>query len=155
MRIGHGFDVHRLVEDRPLRLGGVTIPHPRGLAGHSDGDVLLHAIIDAMLGAAAAGDIGAMFPSSDERWRGADSLALLHRAHERVVAAGFHLANLDATVVAEEPVLRPHVHGMRQTIAGALNLDLQAVSVKAKTTDRLGLTGRREGIAAFAVVLLE
>jgi 2-C-methyl-D-erythritol 2,4-cyclodiphosphate synthase len=155
MRIGHGFDVHRLVEGRKLMLGGMEIAHERGLEGHSDGDVLLHAIIDAMLGAAALGDVGGMFPSSEERWAGADSVELLRLACERVRAAGFRLSNLDATVVTEAPRLAPHVSGMRSAIAAAAEVDISHINVKATTTDGLGFTGRGEGIAAFAVVLLE
>lgn len=136
-------------------LGGVEIPHPRGLAGHSDADALLHAIIDAMLGAAALGDIGGMFPSSDSRWRDARSVDLLTLARDRVRAAGYSLANVDATVVAQEPRLARHVDAMREAIAGALELDINLVSVKATTTDGLGFTGRGDGIAAFAAVLLE
>lgn len=155
MRIGHGFDAHRLEEGRPLVLGGVTIPHSRGLAGHSDADVLLHAIIDAMLGAAALGDIGALFPSSDTRWRDANSLDLLARAFEVVRGEGHAVVNIDSTIIAEAPRLAPHVPAMRQSIASTLGLAVQTVSVKATTTDRMGFTGRSEGIAAFAGVLLE
>jgi 2-C-methyl-D-erythritol 2,4-cyclodiphosphate synthase len=155
MRIGHGFDAHAFADDRPLMLGGVRIPHPRGLAGHSDGDALLHAIIDAMLGAAALGDIGGMFPPSDDEWKDAASLDLLARARERTAAAGQRIANLDATIVAQEPRLAPHIDAMREAIATALKLDVTLVSVKATTSDGLGFTGRGEGIAAFSVVLLE
>jgi len=155
MRIGQGIDAHAFADGRRLVLGGVEIPHPRGLAGHSDADVLLHAVIDAMLGAAALGDIGGMFPSGDPQWAGAASIDLLRRAHERVRAAGYAVTNIDATVVAQEPRLAPHVPAMRETIAAALELDVTLVSVKAKTTDHLGFTGRGEGIAALAVVLLE
>jgi 2-C-methyl-D-erythritol 2,4-cyclodiphosphate synthase len=155
MRIGQGVDVHAFADGRRLVLGGVEIPHPRGLAGHSDADVLLHAIIDALLGAAALGDIGGMFPSDDPQWAGASSIDLLHRAHERVRTAGYAVASLDATVVAQEPRLASHVPAMREAIAVALELDVTLVSVKATTTDGLGFTGRGEGIAALAVVLLE
>jgi 2-C-methyl-D-erythritol 2,4-cyclodiphosphate synthase len=155
MRIGQGIDVHAFAEGRPLILGGVEIPHTRGLAGHSDADVLLHAVIDALLGAAALGDLGGMFPSSDARWAGASSRDLLVRASERVQAEGHRLSNLDVTVVAEDPRLSPHLAAMRDAIAGVLNVDLTQVSVKATTSDRLGFTGRGDGIAAFAVVLLE
>jgi 2-C-methyl-D-erythritol 2,4-cyclodiphosphate synthase len=133
----------------------VEIPHTRGLAGHSDADALLHAIIDAMLGAAALGDIGGMFPSSDARWRDARSIDLLALASERVRAAGYVVANVDGTVVAQEPRLGPHVAAMREAIASALGLDISLVSVKATTADGLGFTGRGDGIAAFAAVLLE
>jgi 2-C-methyl-D-erythritol 2,4-cyclodiphosphate synthase len=155
MRIGHGFDVHRLVEGRRLMLGGMEIAHERGLEGHSDGDVLLHAIIDAMLGAAALGDVGGMFPSSDKRWAGANSIELLRLACERVRSAGFSLSNLDATLVAEAPRLAPHMSAMRTAIGAAAEVDISRINVKATTTDGLGFTGRGEGIAAFAVVLLE
>jgi 2-C-methyl-D-erythritol 2,4-cyclodiphosphate synthase len=155
MRIGQGIDIHAFSEGRPLILGGVEIPHGRGLAGHSDADALLHAIIDAMLGAAALGDIGGMFPPTDRRWAGASSRELLQLAYEHVRGAGYRLANVDATIVAQEPRLAPHVPAMRQAIAGVLEVDISVVSVKATTSDRLGFTGRGEGIAAFAVVLLE
>ena len=155
MRIGQGLDVHAFADGRRLVLGGVEIPHDRGLDGHSDADVLLHAIIDALLGAAALGDIGAMFPSSESRWRDAHSLALLTTACDRVRSAGFSIGNIDATVVAQEPRLAAHIDAMRRSISGALGLDVARVNVKATTTDGLGFTGRGEGIAAFAVVLLE
>ena len=155
MRIGHGFDAHRFADGRALRLGGVDIPYDRGLAGHSDGDALVHAIIDALLGAAALGDIGGMFPSSDERWRGADSLDLLTRACNRVRDAGWRIQNVDATVIAQAPRLADHLTVMRSAIAERLKIDITAVSVKATTTDEMGFAGRGEGIAAAAVVLLE
>ena len=155
MRIGHGFDAHAFAAGRPLVLGGVRIEHARGLAGHSDGDALLHAIIDALLGAAALGDIGGMFPSTDPRWKDADSRDLLRLAGERLRAGGHTVANVDATAVAQEPRLAPHVDEMRREIAGALGLDITQVSVKSTTSDGLGFTGRGEGIAAFAVVLLD
>lgn len=155
MRIGQGVDIHAFVAGRPLVLGGVEIPHERGLAGHSDADVLVHAIIDALLGAAGLGDIGAMFPSSDGRWEGASSLGLLALTGERARGAGYAIGNVDATVVAEAPRLSGHVEGMRGAIAGALGIDITFINVKATTSDGLGLTGRGEGIAAFAVVLLE
>lgn len=155
MRIGQGVDVHALVAGRKLMLGGVEIPNERGLDGHSDADVLLHAIIDALLGAAGLGDIGGLFPSSDERWAGARGIDLLRTAYERVGGAGFALVNLDATVVAERPKLAHHIEAMRALIAGALTIDITTVSVKATTADGLGLTGRGEGIAALAVVLLD
>ena len=155
MRIGQGVDVHPLVEGRALVLGGVAIPFERGLAGHSDADVLLHAIIDALLGAAAMGDIGGMFPSSDERWSGASSVALLREAWARVRAVGYAIGNIDATVLAVQPRLAPHVAEMRGKIAAALEIDINQISVKATTSDGLGLTGRGEGIAALAAVLLE
>jgi 2-C-methyl-D-erythritol 2,4-cyclodiphosphate synthase len=153
MRIGHGFDAHRFGPGRTLVLGGVKIPHEAGLAGHSDGDVLVHAIIDALLGAAALGDIGGMFPSDNPRYEGADSLNLLAEARSRLDA--MRIANVDATVVAHAPRLAPHVAAMRDRIATALGIDVAAVNVKATTTDGMGFTGAGEGIAAFAVVLLE
>ena len=143
------------MRDAQLRLGGVDIPFERALSGHSDADVVLHAVIDALLGAAALGDIGGMFPSSDERWRDADSGHLLQLAYRRVLDAGFTVANLDVTVVAERPRISPHTDAMREVLREALAIDLNAVSVKAKTTDALGFTGQGEGIAAFAVVLLQ
>lgn len=155
MRIGQGIDIHAFVAGRPLTLGGVEVPHTHGLAGHSDADVLLHAIIDALLGAAGLGDIGGMFLSSDEGWSGASSVELLRLAAERVAAVGFSIGNIDATVVAQAPRLEPHVAAMREATAAALQLDVTRVNVKATTSDRLGFTGRGEGIAAFAVVLLE
>lgn len=154
MRIGTGFDVHALVQGRDLILGGVTIPHPRGLAGHSDGDVLLHAIADALLGALALGDLGAHFPDSDARWKGADSRALLRHVASLVAGMSWDIGNVDATVIAQAPKLAPFVAAMRTNIAADLGCDPARVSVKATTTDRLGFTGREEGIAAQAVVLL-
>jgi 2-C-methyl-D-erythritol 2,4-cyclodiphosphate synthase len=155
MRIGNGFDAHAFADGRRLVLGGVEIAHPRGLAGHSDADVLLHAVIDALLGAAALGDIGALFPSSDPQWAGASSLDLLGRALEVVRAHGHAIVNVDCTVIAQEPKLAPHIQAMRQAIAAALAADVPQVSVKATTSDGMGFTGRGEGIAAFATVLLE
>ena len=155
MRIGHGFDAHAFAQGRPLMLGGVHVPHERGLAGHSDGDALLLAIIDAMLGAAALGDIGGMFPSGDERWRDAHSIDLLTAAARRIGDAGYRVINVDATVIVERPRLAPHVGEMRECIARALEIDISNISVKPKTSDGLGFTGRGEGIAAFAVALLE
>ena len=155
MRIGHGFDAHAFAAGRRLILGGVDIPHHKGLAGHSDGDVLTHAVIDALLGAAGLGDIGGMFPSSDERYRDADSLQLLVEAYSRVRAARLRLVNLDATVVAEEPRLSAHVSKMGDCIAASTEVRADRVSIKATTSDGLGFTGAGDGIAAFAVVLLE
>ena len=154
MRVGHGIDVHALVEGRPLVVGGVRVPFERGLAGHSDGDVLLHAIIDALLGAAGLGDIGRMFPSDSEQWRDADSRQLLALTVRRVREAGFTVSNLDSTIVAEAPKLAPHVNAIRSGLAETLGIDISATNVKATTSDRLGFTGRGEGIAAFATVLL-
>jgi 2-C-methyl-D-erythritol 2,4-cyclodiphosphate synthase len=153
-RIGTGFDAHRLVAGRPLVLGGVIIGHPRGLEGHSDGDCLLHAVCDAILGALGAGDMGIHFPSSDPRWKDAPSTAFLNRVAEIMHHAGYVLGNLDATVIAQAPALAPHLDMMRAGIAAALRAPVGAVSVKAKTTDGLGAIGRAEGIAAQAAVLL-
>lgn len=151
MRIGIGYDVHRLVEGRPLILGGVTIPHDRGLDGHSDADVLLHAIGDAVLGAAALGDIGAHFPDTDAEWKGADSQELLRRVAAAVSEAGYTPHNVDATVVLERPKLQPHIADMRANVAAALDLKTDAVSVKATTNEGLGPVGREEGAVAHAV----
>ena len=155
MRIGTGFDTHAFVTGRPLVLGGVTVAHPRGLDGHSDADVLLHAIADALLGALALGDLGAHFPDSDARWKGADSRRLLREVVAKVVAAGWDVGNVDATIIAQAPKLAPHIAAMRANVAADLRCALDAVSVKATTTERLGFTGREEGIAAEAVVLLQ
>jgi len=155
LRIGNGFDVHALVAGRPLILGGVNIPHDRGLAGHSDADVLLHAITDAILGALALGDLGKHFPDTDPRWRGADSRALLRHAFKLAFDAGWELGNVDATLIAQAPRVANHVPQMRVNIAGDLNCDESRVSIKATTTEHLGFTGREEGIAALATVLLQ
>jgi 2-C-methyl-D-erythritol 2,4-cyclodiphosphate synthase len=155
MRIGQGFDVHALVPGRKLIVGGVEIPFDRGLEGHSDADVLLHAITDALLGAAGLGDIGRHFPDTDPAHRGADSRALLRAAKTKVSAAGFMVGNVDATIIAQAPKMSPHIPAMVQHIAADLGVDAGRVNVKAKTTERLGFTGRGEGIAAEAVVLLE
>jgi 2-C-methyl-D-erythritol 2,4-cyclodiphosphate synthase len=154
IRIGNGFDVHALVEGRPLILGGVDIPHHRGLAGHSDADVLLHAIADAILGALALGDIGKHFPDTDPRWRGADSRALLRHVFALAFDAGWEIGNVDATVIAQAPKIAPYVAAMRAHLAADLRCDEQRISVKATTTEHLGFTGREEGIAAQASVLL-
>lgn len=153
-RIGTGFDVHALVAGRALILGGVTIPHSRGLLGHSDADVLLHAIADALLGALALGDIGRHFPDSDAAYAGADSRALLRRVMDLVASRGYELGNVDATIVAQAPRVSPFVDAMRANIAADLRCAVDRVSVKATTTERLGFTGREEGIAAQAVVLV-
>lgn len=154
MRIGHGYDVHRLVAGRKLILGGVDIPHETGLLGHSDADVLLHAIADAILGAIGEGDIGKHFPDTDPAYKGADSLKLLGHvmglAHDR----GYQIGNLDATIVAQRPKLAPHIAQMRANIAETLHAEIGAVNVKATTTEELGFAGRKEGIASYAVVLL-
>lgn len=154
MRIGQGFDVHALVSGRPLVLGGVSIPHPLGLAGHSDADVLLHAVCDALLGAAGLGDIGRHFPDTDAAYAGMDSRILLRRVNEQVRQVGWRLGNLDATLVCQQPRLVPHIPRMVANIAQDLAVASQRVNVKATTTEHLGFTGRSEGIAAFAVVLL-
>ena len=155
MRIGHGYDVHRLVERRSLILGGVRIPFEKGLDGHSDADVLTHAVMDALLGAAAMGDIGKLFPDTDDRYLGADSIALLREVDRRLTEAGYRLGNLDVTVIAQRPKLAPYINQMRQNLAAALHTELQNVSVKATTEEHLGFTGSGEGIAAHAVCLLE
>lgn len=155
MRIGTGFDVHALVDGRPLVIGGVTIPFERGLLGHSDADVLLHAIADAILGALALGDIGKHFPDSDPRYRGADSRVLLRHVMELARGQGYAIGNLDATIVAQVPRMAPHLEAMRANIAADLGCPIACISVKATTTERLGFTGREEGIAAQASVLLE
>ncbi len=155
MRTGIGYDIHPFEQGRPLVLGGVTIAHEAGLAGHSDADVLAHALIDALLGAAALGDIGRHFPPDDPSYRDANSLDLLRRAVELVARAGYRTVNVDATVIAEAPKLSPHIDAMRAVLAGALGLDVGAVSVKATSSERLGPVGRGEGIAALAVALLD
>ena len=154
IRIGQGFDVHAFAEGRKLILGGVRIEHPVGLLGHSDADVLTHALCDALLGAASLGDIGHLFPDTDDRYRGADSLQLLTEVMRRVRSEGFELANADVTVMAQAPKLAPHVQLMRERLATAMAVDVSAIGVKATTTEKLGFTGRGEGIAAMAVVLL-
>jgi 2-C-methyl-D-erythritol 2,4-cyclodiphosphate synthase len=154
IRVGQGYDVHALVTGRPLILGGVTIPYERGLAGHSDADALLHAITDAILGAAALGDIGRMFPDTDARWKGADSRVLLRGALALVHAEGWRVGNVDCTVIAQAPRVAPHVAAMCANIAADLEIAANCVNVKGKTTERLGFAGRSEGIAAEAVVLL-
>ena len=153
-RIGSGFDAHRLVEGRTLVLGGVRIPYARGLEGHSDGDCIIHAVCDAVLGALAAGDMGDHFPSSDAAWKDADSQLFLAAVADKAVREGYGLGNLDVTVIAEEPRLGPHLPAMRENLARILRVDVSAVSVKAKSTDGLGAVGRGDGIAAYAVALL-
>ena len=155
MRIGHGYDVHRLVEGRKLILGGVEIPFEKGLDGHSDADVLVHAVMDALLGAAALGDIGKLFPDSDARYLGADSIGLLKAVRTVLLENSWRLSNLDATVIAQRPKLAPYIDTMRKRIADALETDLENVSVKATTEERLGFTGSGEGFAALAVCLIE
>ena len=155
MRIGHGYDVHRLVEGRRLVLGGVEIPFEKGLLGHSDADVLAHSVMDALLGAAALGDIGQLFPDSDPAYKGADSLALLRRVTAVLREEGYRVGNVDATVLAQRPKLAPHVPLMRERLASAMEIDPDRVSVKATTEEKLGFTGSGEGMAAHAVCLLE
>jgi len=155
MRIGIGYDVHPLVEGRPLVLGGIEIHHGRGLLGHSDADVLVHAIIDALLGAAALRDIGTHFPDSDPQFEGISSILLLKRVNDMIRSGGFSTANVDATIIAEEPRLAPHIEDMCQTIAEALQVGVEQVSVKASTSAGLGFLGKGEGIAACAVALIE
>ena len=155
MRIGQGFDAHRFEAGRALVIGGVTIPHEYGLAAHSDGDVLVHALCDALLGAAAMGDIGTHFPDTSDDYAGIDSRILLRRVRDLVGGAGYQVVNVDITIVAEAPRLAEHIPAMRTNIAGDLDIDPDCVSVKATTTEGMGFTGRGEGIAAYAVVLLE
>jgi 2-C-methyl-D-erythritol 2,4-cyclodiphosphate synthase len=154
MRIGQGFDAHRLVEGRRLVLGGVHVPFERGALGHSDGDVLAHALADALLGAAALGDLGARFPDTDSRWKDADSMDLLGRCAHALRVAGFEIVNVDATIVAERPKLAPHIEWMRANIALRLGLSLDVVSVKAKTSEGMGYTGDGSGLAVYAVALV-
>ena len=155
LRVGHGYDVHRLVEGRALILGGVTVPFDRGLLGHSDADVLTHAVMDALLGAAALGDIGQLFPDSDAAYAGADSIALLERVTALLREHGWQVGNVDATVVAQTPKLAPYIPEMRRRLAETMGLDEDCVSVKATTEERLGFTGSGEGMAAHAVALIE
>lgn len=153
-RIGNGFDVHKLVEGRLCIICGVDIPHKLGLLGHSDADVALHALADALLGAAAMGDIGKYFPDTDERWRGADSRMLLRRVVEIIAEEGFAPVNVDITIIAQQPKMLPHIPQMRANVAADLGIDISRVSVKATTTEHLGFTGRSEGIAAQATALI-
>ncbi len=154
MRIGHGYDVHKLVENRKLIVGGVDIPHDRGLLGHSDADVLIHAISDALLGACALGDIGTHFPDTDPKWEGADSLVLLREVNRIINEAGYFVENIDSTLIAQKPKMKPYIPQMRKNIAAACGVDVSAVSVKATTEENLGFTGRQEGISAHAVALV-
>ena len=154
IRIGHGYDVHRLVEGRKLILGGVTIEHTTGLLGHSDADVLTHAVMDAVLGALALGDIGKLFPDNDERFLGADSILLAREVAKRIFEMGWRVGNIDATVIAQAPKLAPHISAMRERLADAFGVSPDRVSVKATTEERLGFTGEKLGIAAHAVCLL-
>ena len=154
IRIGNGYDIHRLGPDRPLILGGVTIPHTLGLLGHSDADVLTHAIMDAMLGALSLGDIGRYFPPTDAQWKGANSLELLDQVHQMVNTQGWTIGNVDTVVVAEQPKLKPHIATMQQRLAERLAIATNQMGIKATTNEKLGPTGREEGIAAYAVILL-
>ena len=155
MRIGQGYDVHLLTDGRKLILGGVEIPFEKGLEGHSDADVLVHAIMDALLGAAALGDIGLLFPDTDAQYAGADSLQLLAKVKSVLEEKGYQICNIDSTIIAQEPKMRPYIDTIRQNIAKALQIDLSQVSVKATTEEHLGFTGRKEGIAAQAIVLID
>lgn len=155
MRIGHGYDVHKLVEGRKCIIGGVDIPSPVGLLGHSDADVLLHAISDAILGAAAMGDIGKLFPDTDDKWKGADSQKLLEEVVRQVNEKGYRIVNIDSTILAQTPKMAPHIIKMRENIAKACNISVDDVSVKATTEEGLGFTGAKEGIAAHSVCLIE
>ena len=155
MRIGHGYDVHKLVEGRDLILGGVKIDYEKGLLGHSDADVLLHAVSDALLGAAGLGDIGKHFPDTDPQYKGADSLKLLEIVAQRVQEAGYRVSNIDVTMIAQRPKLRPHIEQMEKNIAGAVGIDVSRVNVKATTEEKLGFTGEELGMACHAVCLLE
>ena len=155
IRIGHGYDVHAFAENRKCIIGGVDIPCEKGLLGHSDADVLLHAISDSLLGAAALGDIGKHFPDTDARFKGADSLLLLKRVYELISEKGYRVVNIDATVIAQMPKMAPHIEKMRENIASAGNIDVDFVNVKATTEEKLGFTGRKEGISAHSVCLIE
>ena len=155
MRIGHGYDVHKLVEDRELIVGGVHIPYEKGLLGHSDADVLLHAVSDALLGAAAMGDIGGMFPDNDPEYLGADSLVLLRQGFQRLRDNGYSVINVDCTVIAQKPKMKPYIPEMRMNIAAALSTDVENISVKATTEEKMGFTGRGEGISAHCVCLID
>ena len=155
MRVGIGYDVHKLVEDRDLIIGGVKIPYEKGLLGHSDADVLLHAISDAILGAAALGDIGLHFPDTDERFKGADSLKLLNETGKLIKAEGYSVVNIDATIIAQAPKMRPHIDSKRKNIADALEIDINQVNVKASTEEGLGFTGAGLGIASNAIAMID
>ena len=154
IRIGNGYDIHRLVPGRPLILGGIEISHTVGLLGHSDADVLIHGIMDAMLGALSLGDIGHYFPPTDPEWAGANSLVLLEKVHDLIQAKGWRIGNIDSVIVAEKPKLKPHLLRMREKLATVLGVDIELVSIKATTNEQLGPVGREEGIAAYSVVLL-
>ncbi|GEA52386.1 2-C-methyl-D-erythritol 2,4-cyclodiphosphate synthase [Vibrio inusitatus NBRC 102082] len=155
IRIGHGFDVHKFGGEGPVIIGGIAVPYEQGLIAHSDGDVALHAVCDALLGAIAAGDIGHHFPDTDDKWKGANSRELLKDVYRRVQELGYVLGNLDVTIMAQAPKMAPHIQSMREAIAQDLQTELSNVNVKATTTERLGFTGRKEGIAVEAVVLIQ
>lgn len=155
IRVGFGYDVHRLVKGRDFWIGGIKIPYEYGLDGHSDADVLIHAICDAMLGAANIGDIGCCFPDTSDEYLGIDSKILLHRTNELIKDKGYRLGNIDATIAAQQPKLKPYIPDMRKTLSEVLGLDADVVSIKATTTEKLGFEGRKEGISAYAVVLIE
>ncbi|MEC4986943.1 MAG: 2-C-methyl-D-erythritol 2,4-cyclodiphosphate synthase [Oscillatoria sp. PMC 1068.18] len=154
LRIGNGYDIHKLVPGRPLILGGVEIPHELGLLGHSDADVLTHAIMDAMLGALSLGDIGHYFPPTDPQWKGANSLTLLQQVNELLLAQNWQISNIDSVIVAERPKLKPHLKTMREVLANTLNINPDQIGIKATTNEKLGPVGREEGICAYAVILL-
>jgi len=154
-RIGNGYDVHRLIKGRKLILGGVDIPHGLGLDGHSDADVLCHALCDSLLGASGAGDLGKYFPDTDNKWKGVSSLVLLEKSGELVAERGFQISNIDTTIVAQQPKIGPHIESMTTNISETLKIDPTQINIKATTTEGLGFTGREEGIAAYAVVLLQ
>jgi 2-C-methyl-D-erythritol 2,4-cyclodiphosphate synthase len=154
LRIGNGYDIHQLVRDRPLILGGVAIPHDRGLLGHSDADALTHAIMDAMLGALSLGDIGHYFPPTDPQWAGADSQKLLIQVHELIQSQGWRIGNLDTVIVAERPKIKPHIAAMRDRLATSLQIAPEKIGIKATTNEKMDAVGREEGIAAYAVALL-
>lgn len=155
IRVGHGFDAHRLAAGRKLVLGGISVPAERGALGHSDADVLAHAVCDALLGAAGLGDLGERFPSSDPQWKDADSMLLLERCLDDVISAGYRVGNIDATIVVQRPKLSPHVQRIRENMASRIGVDLDRISVKAKTSDELGFTGDGSGIAVYAVAVIE
>jgi 2-C-methyl-D-erythritol 2,4-cyclodiphosphate synthase len=154
IRIGNGYDIHRLVRDRALILGGINIPHELGLLGHSDADVLTHAIMDAMLGALSLGDIGHYFPPTDPQWKGADSMVLLQQVHQLILDKGWQIGNIDSVIVAESPKLKPHLEKMRDRLSSVLQVNPDQIGIKATTNEKLGPVGREEGIAAYTVVLL-
>ena len=154
-RIGNGYDVHRLIKGRKLILGGVDIPHGLGLDGHSDADVLCHALCDSLLGASGAGDLGKYFPDTENKWKGVSSLVLLEKSGELVAERGFQITNIDTTIVAQQPKIGPHIESMTTNISETLKIDPTQINIKATTTERLGFTGREEGIAAYAVALLQ